>query len=57
MQEDLWVDSLTAIELAMVLEDEFDISLPEEVVAACAPTATCSKLVSERVAAAAVGGE
>jgi len=27
--EDLCVDSLTAVELLMVLEDEFDISLPE----------------------------
>lgn len=31
--EDLCVDSLSAIELAMVLEDEFDIALPEEDVA------------------------
>ena len=29
--EDLCVDSLAATELAMVLEDEFDIALPEEV--------------------------
>src|SRR5438309_11061985 len=28
--EDLCVDSLSAIELTMVIEDEFDISLPEE---------------------------
>ena len=28
--EDLCVDSLTAVELVMVLEDEFDIALPEE---------------------------
>jgi acyl carrier protein len=28
--EDLCVDSLTAVELMMVLEDEFDIALPEE---------------------------
>ncbi len=27
--EDLCIDSLTAVELLMVLEDEFDISLPE----------------------------
>jgi len=27
--EDLCVDSLAAIEMAMVLEDEFDIALPE----------------------------
>ncbi len=31
--EDLCVDSLEAIELTMVLEDEFDIALPDEVVA------------------------
>lgn len=30
---DLEVDSLTAIELTMELEDAFDLSLPEEVVA------------------------
>lgn len=29
--EDLGIDSLAAIELGMVLEDEFDISLPDEV--------------------------
>ena len=29
--EDLCVDSLAAIDMAMVLEDEFDIALPEEV--------------------------
>ncbi len=28
--EDLCVDSLTAVELLMVLEDEFDIALPED---------------------------
>ncbi|GAC1324723.1 MAG: hypothetical protein NVSMB13_06610 [Mycobacteriales bacterium] len=32
--EDLGVDSLAAIELGMVLEDEFAISLPDEVLAA-----------------------
>ena len=31
--EDLCVDSLAAIELTMVIEDEFDISLPESEVA------------------------
>ena len=31
--EDLCVDSLEAVELTMVLEDEFDISLPDELVA------------------------
>jgi acyl carrier protein len=31
--EDLCLDSLAAIELAMVIEDEFDIVLPDEVTA------------------------
>ncbi len=31
--QDLCVDSLAAIELTMVIEDEFDIALPEEVMA------------------------
>ncbi len=31
--EDLCVDSLDAIELTMVLEDEFDIALPDPLVA------------------------
>ncbi len=31
--DDLCVDSLTAVEMAMVLEDEFEISLPEDVLA------------------------
>ncbi len=31
--EDLCVDSLDAVELTMVLEDEFDIVLPDEMVA------------------------
>jgi len=30
--EDLCVDSLDAVELTMVLEDEFDIALPDELV-------------------------
>ena len=30
--EDLCVDSLGAVELTMVLEDEFDIALPDELV-------------------------
>lgn len=28
--DDLCIDSLTAVELLMVLEDEFDIALPEQ---------------------------
>ena len=31
--EDLCVDSLGAVELTMAMEDEFDIALPDEVVA------------------------
>lgn len=31
LSEDLGVDSLAAIELGMAIEDEFDISLPDEV--------------------------
>jgi acyl carrier protein len=31
--EDLCVDSLDAVELTMVLEDEFDIALPDRMVA------------------------
>jgi len=30
LSDDLGVDSLTAVELLMILEDEFDISLPED---------------------------
>ncbi len=32
LSEDLCVDSLDAVDLTMVLEDEFDIALPDEVV-------------------------
>lgn len=48
--EDLRIDSLTAIELAMVLEDEFDISLPEEVVAHVCTYGDMVEVVAERVA-------
>ena len=47
--EDLLVDSLTAIELAMVLEDEFDISLPEEIVAHVCTYGDMVEVVTERV--------
>ena len=33
LSDDLGIDSLDAVELTMVLEDEFDIDLPDEVVA------------------------
>ena len=48
--EDLCVDSLAAIELAMVLEDEFDIALPEEVVGCVRTYGDVVTLVDERVA-------
>ena len=46
--EDLCVDSLAAIELTMVIEDEFDISLPEEVVADVRTYGDILALVVER---------
>ena len=48
--EDLCVDSLTAIELTMVLEDEFDIAVPEEVMADMCTFGDVVTVVSERVA-------
>jgi acyl carrier protein len=45
---DLCVDSLAAIELTMVIEDEFDISLPEEVVADVRTYGDVLTLVAER---------
>ncbi|HVL05993.1 MAG TPA: phosphopantetheine-binding protein [Acidimicrobiales bacterium] len=48
--EDLCVDSLAAIELAMVLEDEFDIALPEEVVSCVRTYGDVVHLVGEKVA-------
>jgi acyl carrier protein len=46
--EDLCVDSLAAIELTMVIEDEFDISLPEEDVADVRTYGDVLALVSAR---------
>jgi acyl carrier protein len=48
--EDLCVDSLGAIELAMVLEDEFDIALPEEVLGCVRTYGDVVTLVEERLA-------
>lgn len=48
--EDLCVDSLAAIELAMVLEDEFDIALPEEVLGCVRTYGDVVHLVEERLA-------
>jgi acyl carrier protein len=47
--EDLCVDSLAAVELAMVLEDEFDITLPEEVLGCVATFGDVVGLVEDRV--------
>ncbi len=47
--EDLCVDSLAAIELAMVLEDEFDIALPEEVLGCVRTFGDVVSLVQARV--------
>lgn len=47
--EDLCVDSLAAIDMAMVLEDEFDITLPEEVLGCVRTYGDVVTLVAERV--------
>jgi len=47
--EDLCVDSLAAVELAMVLEDEFDIALPEEVLGCVRTYGDVVRLVQARV--------
>jgi len=49
--EDLCVDSLTAVELLMVLEDEFDISLPEHEVGDLKTFADLVDAVCSQVAA------
>ena len=46
--EDLCVDSLAAIELTMVIEDEFDISLPDDEVADVRTYGDILALVSAR---------
>lgn len=51
--EDLCVDSLAAIELTMVIEDEFEISLPEEDVADVRTYGDVLALVSARAGAVA----
>ena len=48
--EDLCVDSLTAVELLMVLEDEFDIALPEDDVGDLRTYADVVDVVADRVA-------
>ena len=47
--EDLCLDSLAAIELTMVIEDEFDISLPDEVTAVIRTYGDVEVRVRERV--------
>jgi acyl carrier protein len=49
--EDLCVDSLDAIELTMVLEDEFDIALPDPMVAAVRTYGDIVTLVERQVEA------
>ncbi len=48
--EDLCVDSLTAVELLMVLEDEFDIALPEDEVGDVRTYGELVAVVADRVA-------
>ena len=48
--EDLCVDSLTAIEVLMVLEDEFDIALPEHEVGELRTYADLLTVVAGQVA-------
>lgn len=50
LNEDLCVDSLTAVELLMVLEDEFDIALPEDEVGDLRTYSDVVDLVADRVA-------
>ena len=47
--EDLCVDSLDAVELTMVLEDEFDIALPDELVADVRTYGDVVEMVSRQV--------
>ena len=47
--EDLGVDSLAAIELGMVLEDEFGISLPDDVLAGVLSFGDLVDVVTTRV--------
>ena len=49
--EDLCVDSLTAVEILMVLEDEFDIALPEDDVGDLQTYGDLLAVVADRVAA------
>ncbi|MEW6155287.1 MAG: phosphopantetheine-binding protein [Actinomycetota bacterium] len=54
--EDLCVDSLAAVELMMVVEDEFDISLPEAEVECLRTYGELLALVSSKAGAQAAAG-
>ncbi len=54
LAEDLCVDSLDAVELTMVLEDEFDITLPDELVADMSTYGDVVEVVSRQVRVRAV---
>ncbi len=47
--EDLCIDSLTAVELLMVLEDEFDIALPDHETASLVTYGDLLSAVADRV--------
>jgi acyl carrier protein len=51
--EDLCIDSLTAVELLMVLEDEFDIALPDHETSSLVTYADLLSVVADRVNATA----
>ncbi len=51
--EDLCVDSLTAVELLMVLEDEFDIALPDQETSDLVTYGDLLSVVADRVGATA----
>jgi len=51
LDEDLCIDSLGAVELTMAMEDEFDIALPDEVVADLCTFGDAVAVVSGRLAA------
>lgn len=51
--EELCVDSLTAVELLMVLEDEFDIALPDHETSSLITYGDLLSVVADRVGATA----
>ncbi|MDP9071722.1 MAG: phosphopantetheine-binding protein [Actinomycetota bacterium] len=54
--EDLCLDSLAAIELTMVIEDEFDVALPDEETSGLRTFGDLVALVSGRVTQRAASG-